>query len=663
MADFDVRYDRRVSEEFLTHFLPDGVATNLVDLVRYARYPVDLQLRKDPKSGAQHATLYVGLTSVLKVAGDKRGRLKLDVHPTHAKNGRFDAGWKTWRTPEELAAIWGEVELYLDRVIPIAAEKHASAEGNVQSAIATYGGTGRRFTVLDREVMPAYRDEVLKKELLAECGAPILAALKQASFDFGAAPDKFGTECDILGLDPAGRVMAVEVKPYAGGSIAWVAAQAAMYARIFKQWLDQDQDAATILSGAWKQRVALGLTDSASAAPAADGSVVPVVALQRGASAEMIRRMLTVRDVLAAADLGTDPIEVYEVNAAGALIPLDESRKPDGRPRATAAYAAAMNGRMIAWKRASAAVSDEARKPGSVRNRRGESVDVDYALPAEHAALNLLPEVRDSGIGLFKKLGIPWHQGSGGSPSPHLRSSQVQCVNALGQMIEDPERIKRAFSSALVDLAEVRDFGQIDATEAGRFLTFEFIGAADYFGEGRGGARTRGSQCTSVDAAFAYRTDSGRNALALIEWKFTESYPSEVKGGDKRLAERLRRYESDLLDPSGPIATEDVELSDLFHEPIYQLTRQQLLAHRLAADPEVDVDVVRVVHVLSPDNVAYQRSYVAPALRSRGATVDDIWQSLLRRPSDFVKVDPVVFLDPLVTSDEYVSRYGGGEGA
>ena len=119
-----------------------------------------------------------------------------------------------------------------------------------------------------------------------------------------------------------------------------------------------------------------------------------------------------------------------------------------------------------------------------------------------------------------------------------------------------------------------------------------------------------------------------------------------------------RRYGDLIRAEGGPIASDGIELADLFHEPIYQLVRQQLLAWQLESDAGIAADVVRVVHVLSPDNVAYQRSYVAPGLRSRGDDVDSVWSSLLVRADRFRKLDPTVFLDPAVTSAEYVDRYG-----
>jgi hypothetical protein len=86
--------------------------------------------------------------------------------------------------------------------------------------------------------------------------------------------------------------------------------------------------------------------------------------------------------------------------------------------------------------------------------------------------------------------------------------------------------------------------------------------------------------------------------------------------------------------------------------------RQQLLAHRLEQEHVLGADRVRVMHVLDPANVAYQQSLTRPSHRLAGETVDQVWTRLLRQPSRFSHLDPAVFLDPLVTSDEYVARYG-----
>jgi len=57
---------------------------------------------------------------------------------------------------------------------------------------------------------------------------------------------------------------------------------------------------------------------------------------------------------------------------------------------------------------------------------------------------------------------LMWHAGVGSGPSNHLLSSQVQCTNALGQMVTDPERIARAFGPTL-------GVGEVLQIEPGRF--------------------------------------------------------------------------------------------------------------------------------------------------------------------------------------------------
>lgn len=658
-ADFDIRYDRRLSPKFMQHFTPDGVLSSLAAYAKSGLFPIDLRFRKDAKSGAEHASLYVGLTSVLDVHRARSGAFRLKAHGTHRAKGKFDAAWATPMTVEELAVAWPAVELYLDRIIPIAAKSHGGKEGAVQAAVASYRSSDR--VILDREVTPSFRDTATKQEVMNACQQPILAALEKADLGFGAVPAKLGNECDALAVDSAGRILAVEIKPIGVGSIAWVAAQATMYARILQRWVDAEAPdghrAADVLSGMLAQRQEVRLAPVVDISLEETSRVVPVVALQRGASPEMIRRMCAVRDELAKVDLGVGDVEIYEVNLLGEWIRLDESRLADGRPRARRNYARESNLLAQRWKQNSTVLPADAKAPGEVKARGGAMVEVDYALPRAYAVHNLLPEVRDPALALFEEHRIAWHQAVDGGPTNHLRSSQVQCVNALGQMMSDPLRIARAFGDVL-DIASIRDFGAVDPYERGRFLTFEYVGKGDYFGEGI----TRGSQSTSVDAAFAYVDSTGRDALALVEWKFTETYPSADRRAEAKAATRLSRYEKALAHPDSPIDVAGFELTDLFHEPVYQLVRQQLLAAELERDGEVKADRVTVVHVLSPDNEAYQRSYVAPALRGRGDTASEVWSSLLRTPDRFVSLDPVVFLDPAITSDEYVLRYGASDG-
>jgi len=266
----------------------------------------------------------------------------------------------------------------------------------------------------------------------------------------------------------------------------------------------------------------------------------------------------------------------------------------------------------------------------------------------EHAALTLLPKVRQPALQLFADEAVQWHAATPAGPGNHLLSSQVQCVNALGQMVEDPTRLQMAFGLAGSEVLQI---------EAGRFLTFEYIGPTDFFGEVRSGVRTRGAHCTSVDAAFLHRRPDGLVELVLVEWKYTESY-SLRRPEPAKDEERRRRYESALLADDSPVRSDLLPFHLLLDEPLYQRVRQQLLAHELEKARAHGADIVRVVHVLSPDNVAYQRSLVREQSRALGSTVEEVWRRLLMRPDRFSSLDPAVFLDADVTSSEYVSRYG-----
>ena len=323
-------------------------------------------------------------------------------------------------------------------------------------------------------------------------------------------------------------------------------------------------------------------------------------------------------------------------------------------PRKTNPYASRFNRHLAAWKQTTSTLPLDATHAGHYL--RGGALEGPYpvCLPREFANHNLLPDVREDALALFVELDIPWHDSVDGGPSNHLRDSQVQCVNALFQMVADPGRIRRAFGH-VIDISEVLPI------EDDRFLTFEYIGPTDYFGEGvRDGVevgRRRGTNCTSVDAAFLYQTSDGITELALVEWKFTESYLRALPRNAASDAVRIGRYGADLTAHDSPVAADVLPIEHLLDEPFYQLVRQQLLAHRLEADHILHADVVRVLHVLAPDNSGYQDSLARPEHRAIGSTVDEVWTKLLRAPDRFIHVDPAVFLDPDVTSAEYVARY------
>lgn len=317
-------------------------------------------------------------------------------------------------------------------------------------------------------------------------------------------------------------------------------------------------------------------------------------------------------------------------------------------------FTAAERARAAAWKMATDTLPADAKVPARYVGKDGgmRGMEYDFCLPAEHAALSLLPEVREAALDLFADLGIPWHAGIDRGPGNHLLSSQVQCVNALGQMVTDPDRIVRAFGSVL-------GTAQVEEIESGRYLTFEYIGSKDHLNEAVDGKRTRGAHCTSVDAAFLHRNHEGTRELILVEWKYTESYgPRSIFPAKD--AVRRERYGALLAAADSPVDAGLLPFEELLQEPLYQLVRQQLLAHELEKAGEHGAERVRVVHVLPRANHAYQASLHGGGARGLGSTVKEVWARLLRQPDRFVPIDSALFLDPAVTSKHYIDRYGDG---
>jgi hypothetical protein len=312
-------------------------------------------------------------------------------------------------------------------------------------------------------------------------------------------------------------------------------------------------------------------------------------------------------------------------------------------------YTEQQRAQATAWKSFTSTLPPAARHPAPYVDKTGASRGpaYDFCLLREHAALSLLPEVREAALELFAELGIPWHAGVDGGPSNHLLSSQVQCVNALGQMVHDPDLLRLAFA----DVLGTQDVLEI---EPGRFLTFEYIGPTDYFNEAPTGSRIRGAHCTSVDAVFLHRTSDGLVELVLLEWKYTESYRTRPAEPVKDQV-RWERYGAAWSDPDGPILPA-LPFEQILQEPLYQLVRQQLLAHALEKDRAHGADRVRVVHVSPGGNTAYQES-LQPAHRALGESVTEVWSKLMRHPDRFVRLDSELFLDEDITSLEYALRY------
>lgn len=322
---WDLHYDRRVEPEFLAHFKRGGVARSLVEYAKNAPFPVDLQMRRSPKTGATHASLYVGLTDVLKISSKPQGKLTLTAHKTWSEGKfGFKSEWKQAQTSEEVESSWREVEAYLEEVIPRAAEKHAAQEGMVQAAASAFSDGNR--VMVDREAALHFRDQKTKDRIMAEVTEPIVKAVEGVDDVPGKRPQRFGGECDLLAVDDEGRLLTVEVKPRRTGAIRWAAAQATVYAKLFERWVNAEAagtpTAGEIVHGMLDQRQQLGLAKRISPYLADCPEVVPVVAVQRGAPDTYMEGFRKVQDALLTAGVGDPELELYEVTIAGRLVPL-----------------------------------------------------------------------------------------------------------------------------------------------------------------------------------------------------------------------------------------------------------------------------------------------------------------------------------------------------
>ena len=101
-----------------------------------------------------------------------------------------------------------------------------------------------------------------------------------------------------------------------------------------------------------------------------------------------------------------------------------------------------------------------------------------------------------------------WWESDCLTPSGHLLSSQIACVNHLYYIRQRKDlatAILKAIDNNVIEAVKV-DTGYVE---------FEFIGKKNYLGEK---SFTRGSNCTSIDAVMLGRDKQGKYRLFPIEW-------------------------------------------------------------------------------------------------------------------------------------------------
>ncbi len=258
-----------------------------------------------------------------------------------------------------------------------------------------------------------------------------------------------------------------------------------------------------------------------------------------------------------------------------------------------------------------------------------------FCIPREDADQNLYQEIRRDAIKYFDEQNIKWHDGQGVQPSNHLCSSQVCCVNFLSPFSDKPDALTELLRPVFPTIQQV-----LPMETSRQFVSFEWIGAENYLGEKvpRNGKRTRGANFTSTDGAVMFQHQDGIKQIVLIEWKYTESYGGTSLKISKSGTDRTKIYAPLYEKEDCPLDKAKLsDFGDLFYEPFYQLTRQQLLAHEMEKARELGAEKVSVLHIAPDHNSDFQK-VTSPMLKELGATVMNVWGQLVRNEDKFTSI-------------------------
>ena len=249
-----------------------------------------------------------------------------------------------------------------------------------------------------------------------------------------------------------------------------------------------------------------------------------------------------------------------------------------------------------------------------------------FVLPADCAAENLFPEIREQVLEYFRQHHVTWHRAHA-----HLLSSQICCTNFFEPFAFRPDALKKLLEPALGPIKKMLPI----ESDPKRLIAYEFTGSGNYLNEWQTAVPTPGANCTSVNAAVRFARPDGHIEAALIEWKYTENY-SSPNPQDPANEERRRRYSGITFDPSGPIKADlNIGIDDLFGDPIYELYRQRMLAFQMKEHRELGATQVHSLLIAPLGNSSF-RSLKNPALQRFGNDVVTVFESILAEPELFV---------------------------
>ncbi len=321
---------------------------------------------------------------------------------------------------------------------------------------------------------------------------------------------------------------------------------------------------------------------------------------------------------------------------------------------AAQAFQTEIKNRAIAFKHAHLGIYEKGTRPYINKNHQLTNLEYDHILPARLWEQTLWHGIRQDAINYFTTERIQWH-----GQCNNLLSSQVLCLNIFFPFRTRLNLITGFLKTHHASLKRVTG------------IEFEYTGQDNYFHESGG----RGQNMTSADVVFFWEDNLGRRNITLTECKFTEQAFGECGKSSNPDRNRCnngkaviasyksqcyrsqvgRLYWDMILAPNSPIKSEVLYKSKAcpFRYDLYQLMRNQLLAHCLMQDKQNGLSGATFAVCHDARNTALT-TYRNTNEYGTGNTLV-IWKSFLKEPGafgHFTYQDFMAYLDSIALPDE-----------
>lgn len=282
-------------------------------------------------------------------------------------------------------------------------------------------------------------------------------------------------------------------------------------------------------------------------------------------------------------------------------------------------------------------------------NGNGKFMGKNYPFVLAKGENNLFPPVNEVER-YFSDNHISWWGGY--SPTGHILSSQMACLNHLFPIMNDKDSVLAILNGVRDNFKEVLP---IRCDKNPQYIAFEVVSSADHLNEE---ASTRGSNCTSVDALILAVDKNDKVWLIPIEWKYTEHYGTEDKSAGNKGETRKARYNQLITDSKQLKTLPDFKI--YYQEPFYQLMRQTLWSEQVVLHKDMEMlkaDDYLHIHVIPDTNVALLRNDHRYPYKVSGLGMEDTWRYCLTDQSKYEIIDPKKLLSPIMSKYPELAEY------